>query len=102
MVSLRINFVNVWTSKNKNSKISQTFIFLTKSDGLLQVEETAAIAHCMSAEPQGSPEEAQGCPWVCVVHSCVWTQKPSGELKGPLGSEPVCRACASGAKAVSS
>lgn len=50
---LRINFVNVWTSKNKISKNSQTFIFLTKYESYPQAEQIVVITDPISAKPQG-------------------------------------------------
>lgn len=48
---LRISFINICTSKNKNSKSS--IFFLTKYDSCVQVEQLVVTGDLMFEEPQG-------------------------------------------------
>lgn len=48
---LRISFINICTSKNKNSKSS--IFFLTKYDSCVQVEQLVVTCDLMFEEPQG-------------------------------------------------
>lgn len=48
---LRVNFINICTSKNKSSKSSKTFISFTKYDSCVQVEQLVAIGDLMAEEP---------------------------------------------------